>query len=75
MKHIKEKMLAVLCMAGFIYLTQGFAQIDGLSIWDVVMAFILAWVFLPFCVIMMGIAIRTLIRSIKEVYEDEKISW
>ncbi len=73
MKHIKRNLLAIICMICFVYLTYCFSLVEGLSLLDVVAAFLISWLILPFAIIMIGFGIKDLIKQIKE--DNETLSW
>ena len=73
MKHIKRNLLAIICMICFVYLTYCFSLVEGLSPLDVVAAFLISWLILPFAIIMIGFGIKDLIKQIKE--DNETLSW
>lgn len=73
MKHIKRNLLAIICVICFVYLTYCFSLVEGLSLLDVVAAFLISWLILPFTVIMIGFGIKDLIKQIKE--DNETLSW
>lgn len=73
MKHIKRNLLAIICMICFVYLTYCFSLVEGLSLLDVVAAFLISWLIQPFAIIMIGFGIKDLIKQIKE--DNETLSW